>query len=171
MTLTIRTVLRGALLGAALVFGACGPASSQDGDQGEDGLTYHSAEDAAMVEAIASARKTLPDFWAAMDSGNANYSDFAIKHGMKTDDDSIEHIWISNLKHSGGSISGTLENDPVYISGANLGDVVRFTNDEVTDWTFRDKDKMRGHYTTRVLIKSWPKEQADGFLAILSETP
>ena len=141
---------------------SCGQ-SERSGDnwQKREDMAGHNASDPAMQAAIKKARKTLPDFWAAKAKNDDAYYSFSIKAGLKTSDDSLEHIWVADISRDGEKITGTLSNVPADLPNLNIGDEVSFSKDEVTDWQYVYDGKVYGHYTTAVLIKTMPPEQAE----------
>jgi len=115
--------------------------------------------------------QTLPEFWRIKDESDPAYSDFSFKIAMQTWDDSLEHIWVSDVSRDGGEFKGFLSNDPVKVSGFKYGDEVTFTEADISDWQYIKDDQMYGHYTTRVLVSRLPAEQAVSYLILFGENP
>lgn len=158
MQACLKTVCLVAIL---ILMSACKPATYKEVNM----------DDPAMIAAIEDARSTLPKFWEIKSAANIAYSNFGLKVGLATHDNSLEHIWVANIDKSGDSISGTLENTPVDIPNKKYGDRVTFTEDQVTDWQYVYKGKLHGHYTTRIMLLSLDGDEKRQVEALLSETP
>ena len=125
-----------------------------------------------MQVAIHEARGSIDHFFEMKDMKDANYSNFTIKAGLPTKDNSFEHIWVSNVKRQGGDFYGQLDNDPYNLSGdLKIGDTVSFKVDQITDWGYSDGLRQRGHFTTRLLINELPEEDRRMMVAILHDQP
>jgi len=147
------------------------PLTLAHADDDDNGVIYSDHSEPEMIKAVATARETLPKFWEIYDSGDRSYSDFSIKVGLVTTDDSYEHIWVNDVKNKNGKMSGKLANDPVNIPDLKFGDKVNFTVDEVTDWAYIRGGRLHGHHTTRVLMKTMDPEMAAYMKTLLSENP
>ncbi|MEL6258702.1 MAG: DUF2314 domain-containing protein, partial [Pseudomonadota bacterium] len=114
---------------------------------GESDVLIVDDTDAAMNDAMAAARETLPVFWDLFNA-NPDYQDaFNLKVGLPTTDGSLEHIWIDQLSYEGGSIKGVIANEPLELAnGVQFGDVVEVTAAEVSDWTIWSEGKQYGGF-------------------------
>lgn len=122
-------------------------------------------EDPEMKAAIAKARSTLPEFWRAVEAGNPNESDFALKV-MIVDGTEVEHFWLTNVARSGTGYVGTINNDPNSVKSVTIGQRYEFREDEISDWLYFRNGKMVGNETLRPLLKRMPKELADKYRAL-----
>lgn len=137
----------------------------------QDLVAAVAADDPEVNAARDRAREMLPYFWEAMEAGRPNEGGFSIKAALPTPDDSVEHIWVSDLVRADGSIEGLLANEPVNLPGLKLGQAVTFTEGQVTDWGFERDGLLIGHYTTRLLLEQASKEEAAYIRSILGEAP
>ena len=127
--------------------------------------------DPEMAAAIATARATLPVFWASYAAPKASESGHSLKVSFATSSTNIEHIWMMDVKRlPDGGFSGRFGNDPCDLPGKREGDLAQFTEADITDWMFMRNGKIVGCETTRPLLASMPKADADAFRAML-ETP
>lgn len=132
------------------------------------------ANHAAMSDAEAAARRHFDRFLTHVlqDDGTAR-SDAAVKIAIPTGSGHVEVIWITPFATLGqASFLGVLDNAPRSIPNATEGDAIRFTRDQVRDWSFVGPDaKLYGSYTTRVLLPHLEQAQAAQIAAILSDVP
>ena len=133
----------------------------------EGRIVPFSSTDVEMNAAIAKARASLPTFWASYDSHKASESGHSLKVRFALPDNSVEHIWIVDVKKlTDGSYSGRFANTPDQLVGC-IGDVTEFNEADISDWLFLRNGKIVGGETIRVLLKDLPKEDADAFRARL----
>ncbi|WP_369939603.1 DUF2314 domain-containing protein [Xanthomonas medicagonis] len=123
---------------------------SQDSTYSVDG------EDAAMLEAFHAARRTFKFFWREL---SWEYRRIvpgldmaAVKLAFETDADDrdaprVEHMWVGEVQFDGDTVSGTLLNDPGYISSLHAGDAVAAPVAELEDWMYVIDGKAYGGYT------------------------
>ncbi len=140
----------------------CAPSSTSDG------IVSVAEDDQEMEAAIATARSKLPDFWAAFEQPAPGDTDFALKVEI-TDPNGTEHFWVNNLERTGGTIHGTINNDPEIVRSVKFGERIEVPEADISDWTYTRNDKMMGNYTLRVLLKSMPAEEAEHFKSMLGE--
>jgi uncharacterized protein YegJ (DUF2314 family) len=127
--------------------------------------------DPEMAAAIAKARATLSVFWASCAAPKTSESGHSLKVCFATSSTNVEHIWMMDVKRlPDGVFSGRFANDPHDLAGKREGDLAQFREADITDWMFMRNDKIVGCETTRPLLKSMSKAEADGFRAML-ETP
>lgn len=153
-----RRIVRLALASfAAPLLALAAPAPAQNADP----TVAFEADDPVMNAAIAEARRTLPEFLAALADPPAGAADFAIKYPLG----GWEHIWVSDLGIDGEAVTGALANAPEQ-EGHSLGERVRVPIAEISDWAWRAPDGiMQGHRTTRVLLGQLPDELATAIRA------
>jgi uncharacterized protein YegJ (DUF2314 family) len=110
-----------------------------------------------MAKAIADARATLPEFMRLLADSQSGLSQFAVKVRFAVDN-GHEHCWVSELEMRGTTLTGKLGNQPRGRADLSLGSEVTIDPADITDWSYVDAHGVhRGHYTTRVLMKTLPK--------------
>lgn len=126
----------------------------------------------AMRRAIKEARAALPVVLSRTRTGNGAYaSNLSFKVAFDTGS-VTENIWVENIRQRGKGYSGTLGNTPRHMAGKRLGSKVRFEQAQVIDWALVGSDGLSfGHYTTRVIIKGLPADQARNYRGILTRRP
>lgn len=125
-------------------------------NDGNAPIVHIKKDEPAMVEAIAQARATLPDFIRSLQAAETGHRDFAIKALFP---DLQEHIWVSDVRYAGGEFTGTLGNSPAGSTKLRLGDEVRVPEDWVSDWKYVANDILAGGYSLR-LLRSRMNEKA-----------
>ncbi len=160
-----------ALLGGSFAVGLTSEAQTVERD-GEPDIIYSDHGDVQMNKAQAAARASLDHFWAIKDADPSNAEIHIIKVGLPTNSGTLEHIWVEDISRHGATYKGTLANEPYDLAnGLGYGDKVKFTARQISDWAYSENGRMRGHFTTRVLVKSLPRDQAAQILASLHESP
>lgn len=129
--------------------------SASSGQTERSDIIDIASDNEEMNAAKAEAQKTLPTFLAIL----ANPKPGTDMIGFKYPLGGSEHIWVDNVKRDGDYLTGTLANVPA-LEGHNQGDTVRVPLKDVSDWAAFVDGKMQGHYTTRVLLKQLPPEEA-----------
>ena len=71
-----------------------------------------------------------------------------------------EHFWLTRIKRDNGKISGVISNQPQSVTSVKVGQRYEFTEDMISDWTFKRNGKLVGNETMRVLLPRMPEEQA-----------
>jgi uncharacterized protein YegJ (DUF2314 family) len=135
-----------------------------------DGVISVDADDKAMNAAIASARKTLPLFWAKLEKPGAGEIDFHLKVQIE-DKNGVEHFWCGDVQRQDGKLSGVINNDPQVVKNVSTGQRVTFKNEQISDWLFMRDGKMIGNYTLRPLLSKMPKKERRELEAILGPLP
>jgi uncharacterized protein YegJ (DUF2314 family) len=126
---------------------------------------------AKMSAANAKARATLPAFWASYEASKPSETGHTLKVRFSNKTNNGEHIRMAEVKElADGRYSGRLANEPRYLPGKRVGDLVEFKEADMFDWMFMRDGKIVGGETIRVLLKSLPKADADALRARL-ETP
>lgn len=129
--------------------------------------------DAAMAQAVAQVRMTLPVFLANTTQGNVfPTSSPNLKVSFDLGLGSTEVIWVSPVQWDGeDQFAGLLANQPNYLD-LNMGDRVEFSADMINDWAFIAPDgTLYGQYTTRVLLSEMEENMAALVAARLSDDP
>src|SRR5581483_9827416 len=88
-----------------------------------------------MAVAVQKARKTLNKFISVLRSPKSSQTRFAIKKPF-IEGDKVEHIWIANVTFDGRVFHGTVDNEPMELKAAHLGDKVSVAPDEISDWMY-----------------------------------
>lgn len=128
------------------------------------------SDDQEMVDAIAKARASLPDFWAKFRAKPADIESFAVKVRIPYGNDRGEHFWLTDVRSDGTQHSGIISNDPNNATHVTKGQRYRFTDPDISDWLYRRNGKMVGNETMRPLLKRMPAEKAEQYRAMY-ETP
>lgn len=118
--------------------------------------------DEQMRAAVAQARKTVPEFIAALQHPAKGQYDFEVKKPFVKNGE-VEHIWLSGVVYDGRRFHGMVDNHPSKIRGLKFGDRVSVNPDEITDWVFVDHGRLRGGYTIRCLCRDLSPEQRKEF--------
>lgn len=130
-------------------------------------VTDVSEDDKEMNSAIASAKKTIAQFWTALENPPAGATGFAIKVAFN-DNGNVEHIWCNNPARRNGKIFATVSNTPVKVSHVKDGQRLEVDPQDISDWMYvRGDKKIVGGRTIRALLKHLSKEQADYYRSIL----
>ena len=137
----------------------------------EENVIHLPGDDPEMAAAIAKARASLPVFWASYEAPKPSEGEHLLKVRFPYGTNNSEHIWMSEVKKlPDGRYSGRFANDPEHLSGRQFGDLVEFTEADISDWMFTRNDKIVGGETIRPLLKSMPKAEAAALRARM-ETP
>ncbi len=137
----------------------------------EDRVVQVADDDAAIKAAMAKARASLPAFWKAFDKPGPGEAAFNLKVSLMAPSKRIEHVWVNALARAAdGKFTGRIDNEPQDMTGAKAGDVVTFSEANISDWMFTRDGKIVGNETMRPLLAHMSKEEADAYRAML-ETP
>jgi uncharacterized protein YegJ (DUF2314 family) len=108
------------------------------------------ADDPGLVAAAAEARRRWPEFIAAFNEHRPGRK-CAVKYAAPIKSGGHEQIWIMVTALGGGTVSGTLGNNPVEDIGLKFGDAVTIATDDVKDWLFTDGQSMTGGFSVATL--------------------
>lgn len=133
-------------------------------------VTAVDARDAAMNQAIASARKQLPHFWSRMASPAKGESDFNLKVRVE-DKNGVEHFWCADVERKNGSLSAVINNEPVTVKSVKIGQRINFAEVQISDWMYMRDGKMIGNYTLRPLMKTMSSEDRRQLESMLGPLP
>ena len=117
-------------------------------------------EDPAMAAARNKARATLAGFLAIAKQPTPAMRNFALKVRV-SDDHGVEYFWVTQFSANGGRFSGKIDNTPRMVRSVTAGQVIQFSEGEITDWMYMDSGKMKGNYTACALLQREPKDQQD----------
>ena len=81
---------------------------------------------------------------------------FALKVRV-SDDHGVEYFWVTQFSANGGRFSGKIDNTPRMVRSITAGQVIQFSEGEITDWMYMDSGKMKGNYTACALLQREPK--------------
>jgi len=112
-------------------------------------------DDEAMTAAVAKATNNLPLFikkWKQAPTAG----DYSVKIGVKTIDDSLEHIWFEPIEFTDTEFTGICGNDPAKVPDLKLGDKRTFSRNDISDWMILNGQTCYGGYTIRVLSELQP---------------
>jgi uncharacterized protein YegJ (DUF2314 family) len=114
-------------------------------------------DDPAMAEAIATARKTVPELLTAIKEGVDTY---CVKAPI-SDRNGTEHFWLSQVKYADGKFTGKIDNEPDMVKCVKLGDSYSVKEGEISDWMYLRNGKATGNVTLKALLPHMtPKERA-----------
>lgn len=156
------------ILSVAAVLGLAGLAysKSSSADSGQQGRIVHfKAADLEMNEAKKLARETLPLFFARFAEPADDEDDFILKYDIDPTGEA-EYVWAGLLSRSGTTLEGVLLNNSTNTNGKE-GDLVTFQEAEVIDWSYRKGGVVAGNFTTRVMLKRMPEDEAAKHRAFL----
>lgn len=137
----------------------------------DEGVIDYDKDDVAMNAARTEARASLPQFLDMALTQELSDHGHMVKYAHRYGESGHEHIWVTLTKIEGTMLSGFYANQPKEFD-ANLGDDVQFDAAEVSDWGFwDDAGKLHGNFTTRVMLKDLPAEDANELRAILAPLP
>ena len=129
---------------------------------GEPDVLGVSGEDVQMNEAIAMAQRTLDGFALALENPQPNQYGFSVKVRLE-DGAHIEHIWLSDPVVGNESVSGTIGNEPLDITGFEFGQSVEVPRGSVSDWMYVEDEVLKGGVTIRLLRDRMPPEEKAAF--------
>jgi uncharacterized protein YegJ (DUF2314 family) len=173
MAFTPTPALKWAVLAAVTgvtVFGilTVGPQAPVAADDRSPVIDVRTA-DAEMNAAIAHARDTLPIFWASYDAPKPSETGYSLKVRFPTRK-GAEHIWMGEVKKlPNGGYSARFANMPRDLPGRREGDLVEFSDADISDWMFMRNGKIVGGETIKPLLKSMPKADAAALRARMEE--
>lgn len=128
--------------------------SNNNYDLQESGTYKVKSDDLEMISTIEKARKSFADFVVAFKSDNSNYDNFSIKIPLKTNDNSLEHIWLSQIEIVNNEYYGIIDNLPVNVKDKYIGSRLKINPNTISDWMYLDNGKLRGGYTI-LLLRSY----------------
>jgi uncharacterized protein YegJ (DUF2314 family) len=128
---------------------------------GAPGFAQVLDNDKQMDRAVENAQRNLGFFIAALRAKKSGDTVFEIKKGF-IDGNNVEHLWIRQVTYDGKNFHGKIDNQPLQIKNAHVGERVTVAPEEVDDWMFLKDGKLIGAYTTRVLYaRLSPEEKAE----------
>jgi uncharacterized protein YegJ (DUF2314 family) len=114
--------------------------NSPDGE-----IVFIADDDPELQRAEAEARKAWPEFTKAYEAKSGK--NFVVK-GRISEGENVEYMWVNVTSIDGGTIRGTLDNEPVGLKGLKVGQEVELKVADVDDWLYIGSDnKPVGGYT------------------------
>lgn len=153
------------LIAAGLLLAAC---SGPDDPEAAREVAYQKALSAAATQA----RSHLAYFWTHEQAPTDTEYDFRLKialphHGQPGG----AEVWLDSVARDGDRLSGQLAAETPDLPQVKRGDIVEFSEPQITDWAFFSGEKLYGHYTTRVMLPRLPPEQADAMRSMFADNP
>jgi uncharacterized protein YegJ (DUF2314 family) len=127
------------------------------------------ADDKEMSEAIATARRTLPEFWGLHAAPTRGESGFALKVAIR-EGEATEHFWVVDVERRNDKIFATINNEPDTVSTVTFGQRLEIVGADITDWMLLRNGKIVGNHTVRPLFKAMPPEEVARIKAMM-ESP
>ena len=125
-----------------------------------DEVVLVTKEDPALAAARTKARATLPGFLAIAKQPTPGMRNFALKVRV-SDDHGVEYFWVTQFNANGDRFSGKIDNTPRMVRSVAAGQIIQFSEGEITDWMYMDGGKMKGNYSACALLQREPKDQRD----------
>lgn len=120
---------------------------------GEPDCVRVTDDDKVMERAVQTAQETVSDFIAVLRSPKDTQSRFAIKKPF-VEGDSVEHIWLNDVRFDGHRFHGKVDNEPVDIKGVSLGEDVAVWPNEISDWMYIQDGRLVGGYTISAMCRT-----------------
>ncbi|MEO0796404.1 MAG: DUF2314 domain-containing protein [Verrucomicrobiota bacterium] len=124
----------------------------------ETNILFSGDDDSEMFQASLAAQNTFKYYWRELSWENRRIIPAldlnATKVAFETDPDeepSYEHMWVNDLSFDGFTLSGTLMNDPNWVSRLSAGDSVSFKLGEISDWMYAIRGRVYGAYTVNLM--------------------
>ena len=149
MTILLKNVLLCAVFAASFAFAQeqIEESQSEAKDSASLGIT-----DPEMLRAIGQARASLDQFLALAENPEPGMSVFKVKVVIRDGED-IEFFWVTPFQRAENGFEGVLANSPDIVRSVRLGETIRFTRDDVTDWGYVRNGRQVGSFTSCVLFK------------------
>ena len=102
-------------------------------EESEDNLVLVDSDNEGVQRGIETAQDSLMSFITLFEEkrDNPDYSFYVKK--MFEEGEEIEHMWLLVSHIEGDVITGTLDNEPVYVTNVALHDTIEMTKNEVED--------------------------------------
>ena len=126
----------------------------------ENEIVFVGTTDPDMINAIREARSSLDEFFKLASKPPAGATEFKLKV-MVRDANGVEHFWVTPFKALPESFEGRLGNEPRLVKSVKLGQNIRFSRDDISDWGYVRNGRQVGSYTICELFKKMPREQAE----------
>jgi uncharacterized protein YegJ (DUF2314 family) len=137
----------GVVLTGLVLLSHCGRGAPADR---QHDITYVPADDSAMQGAIERARATVPDLLRRLRNPSATQTYASVKLPL-WEGETVEHVWLSDVRYDGGRFHGRIDNDVELLRGWRLGDTVSVLPDSISDWLVIDDSVAAGGFSIRVI--------------------
>ena len=131
-------------------------------DVDEGGMSQVRSDDRDMLKAFAQAQQSLPAVLEHLRDPGPGDEGFGVKVAIANAEGMVENLWVSDIAVDGETLTGTIGNEPVYVS-YKLGDAWRGTLADVRDWTWMADGRMQGNFTLRAMLPRMPRAQREQF--------
>ncbi|MDA8744459.1 DUF2314 domain-containing protein [Rubripirellula amarantea] len=131
-----------------------------------------SSEDPAMQQAIKRARQTFRFFWRELSweyrrivpgldiaAVKIAFEDPPGTPKQDPDQPAVEEMWVSDIQFDGQQVSGTLINNPNWLTSVSEGDDVIANPMQVNDWMYAINQKVCGAFTVNVIRAAMSKSE------------
>jgi uncharacterized protein YegJ (DUF2314 family) len=124
------------------------------------GILWLEEEDPEMRKAIREAQRTFKKHWKKLQPQARRAALAFDGAGVKVffpspkDPRAGEHMWVKDVVIGDQSMTGTLCDDPGWLTGLSEGDRVSFSVDRVSDWFYVVKGVAHGGFTVKVVLKN-----------------
>jgi len=125
-------------------------------------------DDPEMVAAIAKARDSLPQFWAAFDQRQRGDTDFSLKVKI-TGKRGTEHFWLKEIERRDGQVYGTIDNAPDIVRHVKRGARIPIPEADISDSFYMRDHKMVVNYTSRVLFRTMTAAEVKRYQQIMAD--
>jgi uncharacterized protein YegJ (DUF2314 family) len=131
------------------------------------------SQDLLMKAAFAQAHATLDDFLAKLSHPPEGTERYAVKIGIKDapaggiaivppgGEDLTEYFWIGGIQADGDGFTGFVHNDPALIRNVSFDQKIRFGRDDVADWVYFERGKMKGNFSACPVLAHSPRAMAE----------
>ena len=120
------------------------------GGHGVTNVTTLARDDPGIAAAKGEAQRRWPEFVESFRSEPA--LDHSVKAPFEAEGGSREHLWLSVTAIQGGSVTGTIANEPVEDIGYRYGDETTVRRPAVEDWSvWKDDELVKGYFSQDVL--------------------
>ena len=126
-------------------------------------------DDPDMAAAIQKAKETLPDFVGILQTPTTGER-FLLLKAKFVDGVDIEHMWVADLVKDGDGFKGVVADEPKVVKTVTFKQPVKIARDQITDWMATQDGKVKGAFTTRVLLTKMTPEQKKVFLRSMPYT-
>ncbi len=113
-----------------------------------------------LSNAVATARRTLPEFWQRWRANEPQETGYAVKIFVG-DQFGAEQIWVSQLQARDGRILGVVDTRPLRTRFVQAGQRIEIRPDSIVDWMYFRNGRMVGNHTGRVMLKYLPPAEAE----------
>lgn len=126
-------------------------------------------DDPDMAAAIQKAKEMLPDFVGILQAPTTEDRSLLLKARF-VDGVDIEHMWVADLAEDGDGFSGVVADEPKVVKTVTFKQPIKIARDQITDWMAIQDGKVKGAFTTRVLLTKMTPGQKKIFLRSMPYT-